>query len=234
MGGSTSLGSGGGEPGLYGTLGTPASANVPGSRRNAVTWTDTKGNLWLFGGYGDDSGASYRNLNDLWEFNPSTKKWVWVSGSSTVTGFWGQAGVYGTLGKPAAGNVPSGRFGAVGWADSQGNLWLFGGWGCESDATNGFPQNNCRYNDLWEFNPSSGEWAWMEGSDSDNQPGIYTELKELRLRQIFRELVKGPSAGQTARETSGSLVVTAAMQAAHCATSTIYGSSTSRRCNGVG
>ena len=153
----------------YGALGTTAATNTPGNRSNAVTWTDSKGNFWFFGGYYGD------NFNDLWEFVPSTGEWTWMSGSSVITGFWGQAGVYGTLGQPAAGNVPGGRFGANGWTDSKGNLWLFGGWGCESDATNGFPES-CSYNDLWEFNPSTSEWAWMGGSDSTDQPGVYGAL----------------------------------------------------------
>jgi N-acetylneuraminic acid mutarotase len=172
MGGSSTTGSTGGQPGVYGTLGTPAAGNMPGSREDAVTWTDTNGNLWLFGGFGNDTTSNDRYLNDLWEFNPSTKEWAWMSGSSTVTNFWGQAGVYGTLGQPAAANVPGGRYGAVGWKDSKGNLWLFGGWGCESSATGGFP-SSCYFNDLWEFNPSSKEWTWMGGSDSDDQLGVY-------------------------------------------------------------
>src|SRR5258706_520164 len=39
-------------PGTYGTRGTAAAANVPGGRVDALTWTDTSGNLWLFGGSG--------------------------------------------------------------------------------------------------------------------------------------------------------------------------------------
>lgn len=159
-------------PGVYGTLGVPAATNVPGTRENAVTWTDSKGNLWLFGGSGYDTTMNTRNLNDLWEFNPSTREWTWMSGSSAVTGFWGQDGVYGTQGAPAAGNVPPGRYGAVAWTDTRGDLWLFGGWGCEGSETHGFA-DACYYNDLWEYNPSTNQWAWMGGSDSTDQPGVY-------------------------------------------------------------
>jgi hypothetical protein len=59
----------GGEPGTYGTLGVPARGNVPGARINAATWTDSHGNLWLFGGFCIDSGAT-GYLNDLWEYQP--------------------------------------------------------------------------------------------------------------------------------------------------------------------
>ena len=43
--------------GTYGTLGTPAPANVPGARDSDVSWTDMSGNLWLFGGHGFDSAG---------------------------------------------------------------------------------------------------------------------------------------------------------------------------------
>jgi hypothetical protein len=53
--------------GVYGTKGTPDQANVPGSRCVAVSWKDSSGSLWLFGGSGfAASGSGY--LNDLWRF----------------------------------------------------------------------------------------------------------------------------------------------------------------------
>ena len=52
--------------GTYGTLGTPASANTPGARDSAVSWTDASGKLWLFGGHGLGTGNPYSGrLNDL-------------------------------------------------------------------------------------------------------------------------------------------------------------------------
>ena len=37
------------------------------------------------------------------------------------------AGVYGTEGVPAAGNIPGSRTGASAWTDTSGNFWLLGG-----------------------------------------------------------------------------------------------------------
>src|ERR1700678_3803895 len=152
-----------GNVGVYGTLGVPAAGNIPGSRSGASTWVDSTGNLWLFGGYGIDSANTLGQLNDLWKFNPSVNEWTWMSGSSTilstctpVTGgdeYCGQLGVYGTLGVPAAGNVPAGRSEASNWIDSSGNFWLFGGMDPGSVALN----------DLWEYFPLSNEWAWIGG-----------------------------------------------------------------------
>jgi N-acetylneuraminic acid mutarotase len=107
----------------YGNLGTPAPANYPGSRTQATSWTDNSGNLWLFGGQGYVTDGSSGNLNDLWEFNPASNLWAWMGGSSSV----GQPGVYGTMGTPAAGNIPaSSSGGASSWTDHNGNFWLFG------------------------------------------------------------------------------------------------------------
>ncbi|MGA9672281.1 MAG: kelch repeat-containing protein [Terracidiphilus sp.] len=88
--------------GIYGKLGSFAAGNVPGSRIRPLSWVDGDGNFWLFGGYGcDETGIGY--LNDLWEFNPSTREWEWIGGSSTTGSNGGQSGVYGTLGMPDPG-----------------------------------------------------------------------------------------------------------------------------------
>jgi N-acetylneuraminic acid mutarotase len=153
----------GGQWGIYGTLGVPAAANVPGGREFAVSWIDGSGNLWLFGGAGLGSAGNGGYLNDLWEFNPTSKTWTWMSGSSTG----GATGVYGTQGVPAAANVPGAKIWSVSWIDGSGNLWLFGGQGYDSAGNEGF------LNDLWEFNPKGKTWTWMSGGDAGSQPGIY-------------------------------------------------------------
>ena len=181
MGGNSTVGASGFHPGVYGTLGTAAPGNLPGSRSGAVGWTDANGNLWLFGGFGWDAGGHPGYLNDLWEFNPSTNQWAWMGGSSTVPNLCnsigvscGQSGTYGTLGIYGAPNVPGGRSDATGWADANGHLWLFGGTGFDSNGNPG------TLNDLWEFNPSASEWMWMGGSNlvggNGGRPGSYGSL----------------------------------------------------------
>jgi hypothetical protein len=169
-----------GQPGVYGTLGTPAG-NGPGGRYIASSWIDSSGNFWLFGGFGFDSIGALGYLNDLWEFNPSTKQWTWVAGSDTEGSsqsalYHGQPGVYGTLAVPADGNVPGGRALANSWTDNAGNLWLFGGEGYDSTGW-----RFADLNELWKFNPSTKEWTWMGGSSTapstdGGQPGIYGTL----------------------------------------------------------
>jgi N-acetylneuraminic acid mutarotase len=140
-GGSASIDS----PGVYGTQGVSASANVPGARDRANGWTDANGNLWLFGGYGFDSAGSGDNLDDLWMYDMASRQWTWESGSNTG----GTMGVYGTEGVPSAANVPGGRTGSASWIDSTGRLWLFGGLGCT--AGSGYCIDQYYLNDLWSY-----------------------------------------------------------------------------------
>jgi len=57
--------------GVYGTQGTASPSNVPGARQGPDTWTDSSGNLWMFGGAGyGSSGGTSGPLNDLWRFTP--------------------------------------------------------------------------------------------------------------------------------------------------------------------
>ncbi|MFZ1084338.1 MAG: kelch repeat-containing protein [Terracidiphilus sp.] len=161
-----------GQPGVYGALGIPAAGNIPGSREQSASWTDSSGHFWLFGGIGYDANGIQGSLNDLWEFNPSTNQWTWMGGSSTVPGAdQGQPGIYGELGTSAAGNVPGGRLGAIGWLDHSGNLWLFGGLGFDAIGQKGY------LNDLWEFNPAVNQWTWMSGSSAANQHGEFGTLE---------------------------------------------------------
>src|SRR5258708_13453502 len=67
------------QTGVYGTKGTPSSSNVPGARNSAVSWTDNGGNLWVFGGVGNDASGTLSLLNDLLEFDGTN--WIWMGGS---------------------------------------------------------------------------------------------------------------------------------------------------------
>jgi hypothetical protein len=146
-------------PGVYGTQGAASANNAPGARRQPVAWTDAAGNFWLFGG---NSAGNVGMLNDLWEYAPSAAEWVWQGGSDTV----GAAAAYGSQGVPAAGNNPGAREGSAKWTDTAGNLWLFGG---DSLAS----QNWAEFNDLWSYNPTTGLWTWVGGSNTAASAGSY-------------------------------------------------------------
>jgi Galactose oxidase, central domain len=141
------------QAGVYGSLGTASASNLPGGRQTAVSWLDSSGNFWLFGGYAGASGGQPDALNDLWEY--SAGQWTWAAGSSTVN----QVGVY----TPMA-PVPGARWSSAAWTDTSGNLWLFGGQGYDSTG-------NGSLSDLWEF--TGGSWVWAKGPSSVDQAGIY-------------------------------------------------------------
>jgi len=153
-----------GQP-VFGTIGVPDPGNIPGARTKAVSWTDNTGNLWLFGGYGYGSMGGLSILNDLWKYDINTNQWTWMKGYQYVFG----AGVYGTKGVPSALNTPGSRMGSVSWKDLAGNLWLWGGNGI-SETPGGI------LNDLWRYEPSTGNWTWIKGAKQHDQRGVYGQL----------------------------------------------------------
>lgn len=151
-----------GQAGVYGQQSVSSSSFLPGARLSAVAWTGADGAFWLFGGIGVDSAGNQGYLNDLWKFDPITLQWTWVSGGLTAD----PSGSYGIQGLPASSNVPGGRQFATGTTDSKGNLWLFGGFGCNTACS---PAGSL--NDLWMFNPTTLEWTWEAGGQSFDLAG---------------------------------------------------------------
>lgn len=148
---------------LYGTKGIPASGNMPGSRQNSVTWTDSNNNLWLFGGNGYSTTSTAGFLCDLWKYDVSLSQWTWVSGSDSTN----KHGVYGTITIAASGNFPGARQNSVTWIDATGNLWLFGG--------NGYAIGGALtyLNDLWKYDITTNLWTWMSGSKTGAPTSVY-------------------------------------------------------------
>lgn len=167
--------------GVYGTINMGTGTTAPGGRQEAVLWADSSGNIWLFGGFGLDSAGTGNAgpppagaiLNDLWEFNISTKQWIWVSGNNLAN----QTGIFGAqatnnLATGTAGNFPGSRWGAVGWRDANNNLWLYGGWGYGTNTTDptGF------LDDIWEYQQSTGLWIWWKGISNVNQDSVFATI----------------------------------------------------------
>ncbi len=142
----------------YGVMGTPSTGSHPGPRKEAVTWTDSNGNLWLFGGNGGVSDSHFGMLNDLWKFDTVTREWAWINGSNQVD----QMGMYGSVGMPASSNTPGSRRASMSWVDEHGDFWLFGG----TDV------NGKHVNDTWMF-AVSGHLVRVDEADSGVLPGSY-------------------------------------------------------------
>ena len=151
-----------GVKGVYGNQGVPSYTNNPGARNGSVSWTDSSGNLWLFGGFAYKA-FTFNYFNDLWKYNPSTNEWTWMKGgkdSDTTT-------VFGTMGVASTFSQPRARTNAVSWTDKDGNLWLFGG------RIFGFSGIRKYLNDLWKYDISANQWTWMNGDSIANSPGTY-------------------------------------------------------------
>jgi type IX secretion system substrate protein/galactose oxidase-like protein len=145
------------QAGVYGIQGIPAPANNPGARWECgISWTDTAGDLWLFG------GLSYGTYNDLWRYNIASNNWTWMKGSQLAN----QPGTYGIKGIEVPSNTPGAREAHCKWEDNNGNLWLFGGQFTDFASY-------VNYNDLWRFNPATNNWAWINGDSAGNGSGSY-------------------------------------------------------------
>jgi N-acetylneuraminic acid mutarotase len=149
-----------GQLGVYGMRGVADPANKPGPRTTGVSWTDTDGNLWMFGGFEQNQNGFF---NDLWKYNITTGLWTWMHGSNSLNALSTSV----SLGNADASNTPGARSDATAWVDAYGRFWLFGGSGFDSDATNGY------LNDIWMFDPSTNQWTKVKESNGINHYGIY-------------------------------------------------------------
>jgi len=156
------------QPAVYGVQGRASSDNTPGGRDGSVVWTDSSGNVWLFGGETNfiNGVYGYNDFNDLWEY--SGGEWIWVGGPNVTN----QTGSYGILGTASSTNIPGARDGAVSWTDTAGHFWLLGG---EDTVGN-------LYSDLWQY--SAGEWTWVSGSNLCCQSGVYGTLGTPALTNV--------------------------------------------------
>ncbi len=154
---------------VYGTKGVADPANVPGSRTDHVMWIDDQDNIWIFGGDGwastTPNGGNANRLNDLWKFDGTN--WTWMAGNN---GYF-QQGIFGTKGIAASNNTPGARYGAAGWTDDNGNLYLFGGISHGQVSATGSTSSLRAINDLWKFDGTN--WTWLKGADTLASVGNY-------------------------------------------------------------
>jgi len=147
----------------------PPNSTTPGGREGGVSWIDSDGNLWFFGGHGiGRDSASTGQLDGLWKYDVAN--WTFVKGYDAVTDVSYQVGIYGIKGSSDSGNTPGARSNSVSWtgtSSTSGYLYLFGGDGYDINGTYGL------LNDLWRFSISSGNWTWVSGSSTVSQYGVY-------------------------------------------------------------
>jgi N-acetylneuraminic acid mutarotase len=151
-----------------GTSGTFGASYTPGNIAGQMTWVNTAtGYLFMYGGYYGDSNV-YGESSDIWAFNTATKQWAWYSGPLTA----GPTPVMGTSGTFSSTYHPGGRDSGCLWVNSAtGYIYVFGGESTDTNAKNG-PMN-----DLWEYNPTTLQWAWISGSMTYNSTGNYGAIR---------------------------------------------------------
>jgi N-acetylneuraminic acid mutarotase len=158
-------GSKGIQGGIYGTKGTSDANNTPGGREGAISWV-ANNKLYLLGGNGYGGNNLLSLLNDLWEYDPTTNNWKWISGSN----IGGAEGNFGTKGVAAASNEPGCRKNAVAWAFNN-KIYLMGGRGKAVGASINY------LNDFWQYDLSTNLWTWLKGGNSTGvSGGVYGQL----------------------------------------------------------
>ena len=135
------------QPNITGTRGVYNATNDPGvTFQGKCTWVTPDNHLWLMG-----------DLNNLWQYDPGSNQWAWMGKDGPAS--------YGVKGTGTATTMPGDRVEtSASWVDNNGNLWLFGG------------DNGGSFNDMWEYNVSTGIWTWMSGTNLVGNAGTYGTL----------------------------------------------------------
>ncbi len=138
-----------------------AGAPRPGSVYGHDIVIDLNGDLWMFGG-DMQIGGSVGLSQDIWKFNVNGSanggSWEHVKGGQALN----QGGVAGVQGEANALNVPGGRKYFAMDISENNIIWMMGG---RARSTTNIEGN---LGDLWKFNPTTTEWTFVTGAESDN------------------------------------------------------------------
>lgn len=147
--------------------GKPNPQNRPGSRSLAMAWTTSKNEVFMFGGRGflQLQDESPRVIGDFWKYDPKDNVWTWIEGKQF---YEPRKSVYGKIREPNKNNLPGIRERGCSFTDKHDNLWFFGG--KFEDEKQEF------HNDLWRFEPLTGNWTWMGGDNQVDQSGSYGQM----------------------------------------------------------
>lgn len=148
---------------VYGTIGSYAAANQPGSFAGSpmvgtlfTMWNDSQDNLYMI--VNRDLGA---NVNEeIWVYSPALNQWNCKRADLSVF-FANQAYPSQCVETPSGFPTPRTEM-RMRWVDACDNLWVFGGARYTDVAT--------MYNDLWRYNPTTNNWAWIRGGTT---PGVF-------------------------------------------------------------
>jgi hypothetical protein len=139
---------------VCGIKGVAAATNHPGPRGwGMLSWLDTTGNFWMFGGY--DTAF----FGDFWKYEPAINMWTWMGGDTTLN----PVGNFGIMGVPAPTNTPRPSCeNACSWVAGN-TLWFYGG----QKRIGGLS------GDLWRYDISTDMWTWMKGDTTNAAPPVF-------------------------------------------------------------
>jgi hypothetical protein len=144
---------------FYSNIGEVDPSNYPKSRRNAQTWVDADGNLWLFSGINDEG---YR-MNDFWKFDVNQNVWILMGG--TQNNITTNSSIFFTD------TYPPFVYDAATW--SKGNdLFFYGGNGL---GKTGATLYTGLLSDIWKYSITNNTWTKVIGNrqlDSNGNYGI--------------------------------------------------------------
>jgi len=152
---------------------------IPNRRFHSMT-LDSAGNIWIFGG----QPISSADVNtDLWRFEPGSGLFFFMGGLFGNS-YWGATtysssfyGIQGTFGAPPSGgsingNIPPPRMMHSAVMDKNDVMWVYGGWWEDMTGYMESQSNPSHYylNDLWAYDTTAGQWAWMSGNSQQFLP----------------------------------------------------------------
>lgn len=108
------------DPAYHGTRMIEDSLNVPVGRMDAGMWSDSSGNIWMFGG--DQTVYTDGALNDIWRFDTTATLWTWMGGDDIIN----QASIIKDYTGPNLNNKIGGRS-AFNYWKKDGNINIYGG-----------------------------------------------------------------------------------------------------------
>ena len=122
------------------------------STRKQMVWHSLD-NIYLYGndtsGYGDST---------FWVYNTIIKQWKCIQSNNVNVNF-GTKGVFNNT------NTPGKRSQSITFVDNQGNLYLLGG----NNLGNSQPATPLT--DLWKFDVTLQQWAWIGGNNNSTGNG---------------------------------------------------------------
>lgn len=146
------------QSGSYGTPGSGAAPNTPGSRHGAFYWKDASGRFFVAGGQGYSSQTSSGYLSDIWKYDGTN--WTFVAGATTGN----------TASTYSGSTAPGGRSHSAAFF-RKGNFYLFGGTGFGEKVTSGNTTTAAfgAMGDFWSLSGSS--WRYVAGPKIPSQVG---------------------------------------------------------------